>query len=413
MNRPASPRVAGGAVGPRRRRDRAGRPRAGEELGRSPQSAARARDASAVSPRQPVITWAMYAMLIAAWRAMLVSWGQRLDPWTAARIWIVSNLGKYIPGKVWALAGMTVMSQRAGVAPWAAAASAVVLQAVGIGTGAAVVGAAGAVALEAARPGSRAALQLLMVGSAVAVGLMLWPPVARRLLRLAGSGGRGRPPAGRLRRTAGHRHRHRGLARVRRGTGLPGARDTSRGSPGSGHCHRRLHGFVSCRPAGADRAGRHRRARGCDDSPAPGPARLRAPPRCWRWRRASCSPSPSSARPCRFSSPPTGVRVSSTDHPAESWQPSRPLDPGAGRVRARDADALLAHAHRPVSPGRRPVRRAATASARGARSTSGSTDGFRNGTPTSSAACRSSPPSTATCSIPPRGSAGYCRWTRR
>ena len=143
-----------------------------------------------------VITWAMYAMLIAAWRAMLVSWGQRLDPWTAARIWIVSNLGKYIPGKVWALAGMTVMSQRAGVAPWAAAASAVVLQAVGIGTGAAVVGAAGAVALEAARPGSRAALQLLMVGSAVAVALVLWPPVARRLLRLAGvEAASARPPA--------------------------------------------------------------------------------------------------------------------------------------------------------------------------------------------------------------------------
>lgn len=143
-----------------------------------------------------VITWAMYAMLIAAWRAMLVSWRQPLDFGTAVRIWTVSNLGKYLPGKVWALAGMTVMSQRAGVAPWAAAASAVVLQAVSIGTGAAVVGAAGAVALEAARPGSRAALQILMVASAVAIGLILWPPVARRLLGIAGvDAGSARPPA--------------------------------------------------------------------------------------------------------------------------------------------------------------------------------------------------------------------------
>ncbi|MGH7629129.1 MAG: hypothetical protein ACREOF_07015, partial [Gemmatimonadales bacterium] len=87
-----------------------------------------------------LIVGAMYAILIASWRAMLSGWGQRLDPWTAARIWTVSNLGKYLPGKVWALAGMTLLSQRAGVAPWAAAASAVVLQAVGIATGAALVG---------------------------------------------------------------------------------------------------------------------------------------------------------------------------------------------------------------------------------------------------------------------------------
>jgi glycosyltransferase 2 family protein len=133
-----------------------------------------------------LLVWLIYAMLIAAWRQMLGGWGQRLDVLSAARIWTVSNLGKYVPGKVWALAGMTFMAQRAGVAPWAAAASAVVLQAVGIGTGAAVVGAAASVALETAHPGSRAALLLLILGSALAVALALWPPFARRLLGLAG-----------------------------------------------------------------------------------------------------------------------------------------------------------------------------------------------------------------------------------
>lgn len=143
-----------------------------------------------------LITWAMYAILIAAWRAMLESWGQRLDPWTTGRIWTISNLGKYLPGKVWALAGMALLAQRAGVAPWAAAASAVVLQAVGIGTGAALVGAAGAVVLEAAHPGTRAALMVLVGASAAAVGLVLWPPVARRLLGLAGvDPAAARPPA--------------------------------------------------------------------------------------------------------------------------------------------------------------------------------------------------------------------------
>jgi hypothetical protein len=141
------------------------------------------------------LTWAMYALLIVAWRGMLASWGQRLDGLAAARIWTVSNLGKYLPGKVWALAGMTLLSQRAGVAPWTAAASAVVLQAVGIGTGAAIVGLAGAVALEAAHPGARAALLGLVLASGGAIALVLWAPAARRLLTLAGvDAAAARPP---------------------------------------------------------------------------------------------------------------------------------------------------------------------------------------------------------------------------
>lgn len=132
-----------------------------------------------------LLVWTMYALLIWAWRAMLAGWGQRLDVWTASRIWTVSGLGKYVPGKVWAIAGMALMAQQAGVAPWAATASAVVLQALAIGTGAAIVGLTGAVGLETAHPGARAALSLLVVASAIGVGLVLWPPAVRRLLRLA------------------------------------------------------------------------------------------------------------------------------------------------------------------------------------------------------------------------------------
>jgi len=132
-----------------------------------------------------LVVWTAYAGLIGAWRVMLASWGQRLDRWTAARIWTVSGLGKYLPGKVWAIAGMALMAQRAGVAPWAATGSAVILQALAVGTGAAIVGLTGAVALETAHPGARAALIFLVAASAVGVGLVLWPPVARRVLGLA------------------------------------------------------------------------------------------------------------------------------------------------------------------------------------------------------------------------------------
>lgn len=145
-----------------------------------------------------LVVWLMYAILIVAWRRMLEGWGQRLDGWTAARIWTVSSLGKYLPGKVWAVTGMALMSKEAGIAPWAATGSAVVLQALAVGTGAAVAACTGMGALEAARPGARAALLALVAASVTGVVLLLWPPVLRRLLRLAGpdSGGQTSPAAG-------------------------------------------------------------------------------------------------------------------------------------------------------------------------------------------------------------------------
>jgi glycosyltransferase 2 family protein len=131
------------------------------------------------------LVWVMYALLIAAWRVMLQAWGQRLDPWTSARIWTVSSLGKYLPGKVWAVAGMAVMAQQAGVAPGAAMGSAVILQALAIGTGAAVAGVCGVGALRQAHPEIVAVLLLLVGASAAGIGLLFWPPLVRRLLRIA------------------------------------------------------------------------------------------------------------------------------------------------------------------------------------------------------------------------------------
>jgi len=131
-----------------------------------------------------LVVWAMYAVLILAWRAVLAGWGQRLDGWTAGGIWTVSSLGKYLPGKIWAVAGMALLAQRAGVPPWAATGSAVVMQGLAIGTGAAVAGLTGREAIEAAHPGSRIVLALLVVGAVVGVALLLWPPFLRRLLRV-------------------------------------------------------------------------------------------------------------------------------------------------------------------------------------------------------------------------------------
>jgi uncharacterized membrane protein YbhN (UPF0104 family) len=142
--------------------------------------------------------WAMYALLIGAWRGLLASWG-RLLPWgEAARIWAVSSLGKYVPGKVWAVAGMAVLARRAGVEAWAATGAAILMQVLAIGTGSLVVALAGTATLEAAHPGARVVLLLLAIASATGIGVVLWPPVARRLLRAGEDAGMAVPAPGRM-----------------------------------------------------------------------------------------------------------------------------------------------------------------------------------------------------------------------
>jgi hypothetical protein len=132
-----------------------------------------------------VVVWLMYALLIAAWRRMLTGWGKGLDLWSAARIWTVSSLGKYLPGKVWAVAGMAVMAQRAGLGAGPATGSAVILQVLAIGTGAAVVGLTGWGTLRAAYPGAAMGLAGLLSASVAGIGLLLWPGFVTRVLRLA------------------------------------------------------------------------------------------------------------------------------------------------------------------------------------------------------------------------------------
>jgi len=132
-----------------------------------------------------MVVWLMYGLLIAAWRIMLTGWGRGLDFWSAARIWTVSSLGKYLPGKVWAVAGMAVMAQRAGVGAGPATASAIILQVLAIGTGAAVAALTGWSSLRSAYPGAEGGLLVLLLLSLLAVGVLLRPDWVRRLVRIA------------------------------------------------------------------------------------------------------------------------------------------------------------------------------------------------------------------------------------
>ena len=86
-----------------------------------------------------LVVFASYAVLIEAWRRVVLSMGERLAFLPAARIWFLASLGKYVPGKVWAVAGAAVLAQRAGVDPSVAVAGALVLQVLALASGAAVV----------------------------------------------------------------------------------------------------------------------------------------------------------------------------------------------------------------------------------------------------------------------------------
>ncbi len=131
-----------------------------------------------------VIILLTYAMLIAAWRTVLTGWGERLPYGQAARIWCLSNLARYVPGRIWQIAGMAALAKDAGVSAWAAAGSAVVVQLLAIATG----------ALVTALFAPRFSHPLLVTGAGlVAAGcaaVLAWPRGAawasRALSRLSG-----------------------------------------------------------------------------------------------------------------------------------------------------------------------------------------------------------------------------------
>ena len=83
-----------------------------------------------------VVILSAFLTLIAAWRSVLRGWAQTLRFDRAALIWSLSNLGRYLPGKIWSVAGMAILAKREGVEGWAAAGAALVMQGLALTTGA-------------------------------------------------------------------------------------------------------------------------------------------------------------------------------------------------------------------------------------------------------------------------------------
>lgn len=127
------------------------------------------------------VVFLTYAIQIESWRQMLRGWQQHLPYVEAARAWTIATLGRYIPGKVWSVAGLVVLAERAGVRRSAAAVSAFAMQAVVLGTGVVLI------ALATPHAASPVLLGGAVLGALALIAVLAWPRSAEWLGALADS----------------------------------------------------------------------------------------------------------------------------------------------------------------------------------------------------------------------------------
>jgi uncharacterized membrane protein YbhN (UPF0104 family) len=119
-----------------------------------------------------------HAVYLVGWRRLMKDSGIPASLWQLARIFLVSNLGRYLPGgKAWQMGIVGVMAAEYGLPGAAVAASSLLQGIVGVGVGAIVLFAAGGAAIRL----PTAWLALPVAGVA---GLLVLPALVRSLPRL-------------------------------------------------------------------------------------------------------------------------------------------------------------------------------------------------------------------------------------
>ncbi len=137
-----------------------------------------------------------YALLIEAWRALLGAWegrtrgvgegmeeSGRIGFWDSARIWSISNLGRYLPGKVWQIGTLAIMVQPHGISSIAAVGSAILVTLITTVAGFVVVAASGASVLHVPPLGT---IAIAAAGAAILLAPRLLPILARTASALTG-----------------------------------------------------------------------------------------------------------------------------------------------------------------------------------------------------------------------------------
>jgi len=130
------------------------------------------------------LVWLTYAVLVEGWRWVVLSLRQSLRFVEAARICMLSNLAKYIPGKVWSFAGVAALANGAGVERSAAIVSAIVLPALSFASAIVVLSFTAPRSLSSTTPAL--AIASIAVGGLglFAVAILSWPRALRFVQRL-------------------------------------------------------------------------------------------------------------------------------------------------------------------------------------------------------------------------------------
>jgi uncharacterized membrane protein YbhN (UPF0104 family) len=143
------------------------------------------RVASEIHPRWELVSLASaivlatYAMLIESWRQVVLALGSAFARGSAASVWFVSNLARWLPGAFWQLGAMTELARRRGVPVTVSTSSAVIITIVNIFTGLLVTTAFMATTPEMVSTRGRT---IIGVGAVV---LVAFPLLAPRLVRVA------------------------------------------------------------------------------------------------------------------------------------------------------------------------------------------------------------------------------------
>lgn len=128
------------------------------------------------------IVLAVHASLIQSWRMLLGGWGSRLPFAAAVRIWTISNLGKYLPLKVWSIGAMGILSRREGASGVAAIGAALLGALLNVGAGFGVIALSGASVLRTINPAMRTTAVFGSVAFVAGVLALPWllPPILTR-----------------------------------------------------------------------------------------------------------------------------------------------------------------------------------------------------------------------------------------
>lgn len=126
-----------------------------------------------------LVLLAAYALSGLIWGGVVTgSGGPRLPAGDAVGIFMIANMGRYVPGKVWSIAGMAALAKGKGVPVAVSATSAVIMQGVGLL-------AAGAIGLGALAGGPAPLPRWGLVGAGVAASLLLLVLVVPSVFRAA------------------------------------------------------------------------------------------------------------------------------------------------------------------------------------------------------------------------------------